>query len=74
MNVEWINVNDDIPKLGDYSVLVYFSETDSIETVHVQDYFEDITCGLDENGVQQYTKWYKTQKVTHWMYLPDAPN
>ncbi len=69
----WISVDDILPKSSDDSVLVYFSETGGIETVHIQDYFDDITAGLDEGGNQLYTKWYKSQKVTHWMPLPAPP-
>ena len=70
---DWVDVNDDLPESSDDSVIVYFSETGSIETVHIQDYFDDITNGFDDNGDQLYTKWYKSQKVTHWMPLPPAP-
>ena len=66
----WISVDDAIPPLGDYSVLVRF-DNGSEETIHVEDYFEDITAGLSEAGEQLYTKWYKTQGVTHWHTLPD---
>ena len=68
----WISVNDKLPESKDDGVLVYFSETGSIETVHIQDYFDDITSGVVD-GVQTYTKWYKSQKVTHWMPLPEPP-
>ena len=71
--VQWIACNNELPKLGDYSVLVYFSENDSIDMVHVEDYFKDITAGHDEKGNQAYTKWYMWQKVTHWMPLPSPP-
>lgn len=69
----WISVENYLPIVGDYSVLVYFSNNESIEMVHVEDYFKDITAGLDENGNQLYTKWYKVQSVTHWMELPEPP-
>lgn len=55
-------------------MLVYFAETGSIDMVHRQDYFADITNGVDKDGKQQYTKWYLSQNVTHWMVLPDPPN
>ncbi|MDB4302092.1 DUF551 domain-containing protein [bacterium] len=71
--MEWVKCSKRIPVLGDYSVLVYFSDTGSIETVHVEDYFKDITCGIDALGVLYYTKWYKNQNVTHWMELPEEP-
>ena len=41
--------------------------------VHIQDYFQDITAGVDEEGKQLYTKWYLTAGVTHWMPLPPPP-
>lgn len=69
----WVSVDERLPDLGDYSVLVHFGETGSIESVHVQDYFSDITAGESLSGEQQYTKWYKSQNVTHWHLLPDAP-
>ncbi len=69
----WVNCSDRLPLLSDRGILVYFSETGSKETVHVEDYFKDITAGIDADGNQLYTKWYKTQKVTHWMELPDDP-
>ena len=68
-----IACSDRLPELSDRSVLVYFSDTDSWETVHVEDYFADITAGFDEEGNQLYTKWYISQKVTHWMELPPKP-
>ena len=70
---QWIRVKDRLPKLGDYSVLAYFSENGGIDMVHVEDYFKDITAGHDEKGNQAYTKWYMWQKVTHWMPLPKPP-
>lgn len=69
----WINVNDELPVSCDNSVLVYFTETKSIEIVHIQAYFDDITSGLDDAGNQLYTKWYKSRNVTHWMALPNPP-
>lgn len=72
---QWIPVSERLPELRDDSVLVYFSETGSIETVHIEDYFADITAGFDPNtGEQLYTKWFISQKVTHWMPLPPAPD
>ncbi len=70
---DWINVKQQMPSPGDYSVLVYFSETQSVEMVHVSDYFMPITNGV-LNGEQQYTYWYSTRGVTHWMYLPNLPS
>lgn len=69
---EWISVNERLPELKDDGVLVFFPNG-AIETVHIQDYFDDITAGVDDFGVQMYTKWYITQGVTHWMPLPEAP-
>ncbi len=70
----WVKCEDALPFLGDYSILAHF-ENGSIETVHVEDYFKDITAGLDWNENQLYTKWYlhSDPAVTHWMYLPDPP-
>lgn len=68
----WISVDDRIPESKDDGALVYFSKTGSIETVHIQDYFDDMTSGVVD-GVQTHSKWYKSQKVTHWMPLPEAP-
>lgn len=73
MMSEWISVDDRLPESRDDGVLVYFSETGGVETVHIQDYFDDITAGVDAAGNQLYTKWYKNQKVTHWMPLPAPP-
>ena len=70
--MEWINVKDKLPELKDGSVLVHF-ENGSIETVHIEDYFKPITNGYDSNGVLQYTKWYLSTTITHWMELPSPP-
>ena len=75
--MEWIELNtgnDTLPELRDNSVLAHF-ENGSIETVHIEDMFKDITDGLDEKGQQQYTKWYLNHepKLTHWMELPKPP-
>jgi hypothetical protein len=69
--MKWINVKDELPILGDYSVLVYFSHG-TIDIVHVEDYFKDISDGIKDSK-QLYTKWYLSQGVTHWMSLPEAP-
>ena len=63
--IDWIRIEERTPELGDYSVLVWF-EHGAWDMVHVEDWFGDITNGLDENCVQQYTKWYLKQHVTHW--------
>lgn len=68
----WISVDDSLPESEDNSVLVCF-ENCSIETVHIQDYFDDITAGLDENGKQLYTKLYISVGITHWKPLPEPP-
>ncbi len=69
---EWISVEDRLPELKDDSVLAFFPNG-SIETVHIEDYFDDITCGIDPFGVQRYTKWYISHGITHWMPLPSPP-
>jgi hypothetical protein len=47
-----IACSDRLPELSDRSVLVYFSDTDSWETVHVEDSFANITAGFSftQNG------------------------
>lgn len=72
--MEWVKCDDRLPELRDDSVLVYFSDNKSIGMVHIEDYFEDITAGRDEQGELKYTKWYLSQGVTHWMELPETPN
>ena len=69
--IDWVRIDERTPELGDYCVLVWF-EDGGWAMVHVEDWFGDITNGLDENGVQQYTKWYLKQPVTHWAYV-NAP-
>ena len=71
--MEWVSVGDRLPELMDGSVLAFFPKTGSIETVHIQDNFQDITAGLDDDGHQLYTKWYKRAGITHWMELPEPP-
>lgn len=79
---EWISVEDRLPELKDDSVLCYCARaisrtswpTGGIDMVHIEEYFGDITDGLDENGNQKYTQWYKPQGITHWMPLPGPPN
>lgn len=68
----WVSVEDRLPELGDYSVLAYFAENGSIEMVHVQDYFQPITAGKVD-GEQQFTKWYISNRITHWHPMPEAP-
>lgn len=80
--MKWIKCEDKIPKLKDDSVLVYWGKISglksapafgSIETVHIEDYFSPISAGLDKKGNRVWTRWYKSQGVTHWMELPDPP-
>ena len=71
--MEWIDCNEQIPEIKDDAVLAYFSKTGGIDAVHIEDYFKDITAGLDGYGKQLYTKWYLSQGVTHWMPLPPPP-
>jgi hypothetical protein len=70
---DWISVDDRLPELKDDSVLGYFADNGSIETIHIEDYFKYITNGFDKNGTQLYTRWYLHQVVTHWMPLPPPP-
>ena len=70
---EWISVKDRLPESEDYSVLAYWSANGGMDMVHIQDYFDDITDGVDDEGNQLYTKWYLSSGVTHWMPLPPAP-
>lgn len=70
--MDWISVKEKLPELGDYSVLAYFKKSDGIDMIHVEDYFKDITAGV-QDGKQLYTRWYISQGVTHWMPLPDSP-
>lgn len=77
---EWISVDERLPEPGDYSVLAYSQAgapdgwpEGGMDMVHAEFYFNDITCGLDDDGNQLYTKWHISQGVTHWMPLPDPP-
>ncbi len=81
--MNWVSVNDALPESKDDSVLVCSVDGSKyggngfpeggIDFVHIQDYFDDITAGLDENGKQLYTKRYIEMGITHWMYLPELP-
>ena len=71
--MEWISVKEKLPESKDDSVIVYFARNRTIGMVHIQDYFDDITNGIDKNFNQLYTKWYISQGVTHWMSLPEIP-
>ena len=52
-----------------YCIVLIWFEDGSWDMVHVEDWFGDITNGLDEHDVLQYTKWYLKQPVTHWAYV-----
>lgn len=69
----WIAVADRLPELRDDGVLAYFSETDAVETVHIEDFFRQITNGLDDDGNQKYALWATLQGVTHWHPRPAPP-
>ncbi|MGL4757589.1 MAG: DUF551 domain-containing protein [Aeromonadaceae bacterium] len=79
---DWISVDDRLPESADELVIVYWGKPDengsevcvgAKDTVHVQDFFDDITCGIDDDGNQMYTKWYIGKGITHWMAMPDDP-
>ncbi|MBU9823145.1 DUF551 domain-containing protein [Rahnella sp. BCC 1045] len=79
---EWIKCSDRIPESEDNSVLVYSASgtpdgkgfpAGGYDMVHIQDYFDDITNGLDQGGNQLYTKRYLSQGITHWMPYPELP-
>ncbi len=72
---EWISVDDRLPESRDDSVLVFFAKSGSIETVHIQDFFDEITAGKNTDGEQMYTRPYlqHEQNVTHWQPLPKWP-
>ncbi|MDV7621691.1 DUF551 domain-containing protein [Acinetobacter baumannii] len=71
---EWISVDVKLPEIADASVLAHF-QNGSIETIHIEDWFKDITSGFDEAGNQTFTKWYlkASNTITHWKPLPEAP-
>ena len=58
---KWISVNDELPESKDENVLVHF-ENGSIETCHIQFFFDDITAGLDGDGAQLYSKYLTPHK------------
>ena len=70
---EWIKCSERLPEIEDASVLAYWPSNGGMDMVHIYDYFKDITAGVDDNGVQLYTKWYIESGVTHWMPLPEPP-
>lgn len=66
---ELIKCSDRLPELCDASVLVcsttgadgwpnYGFPKGGYDMVHIQDYFDDVTDGFDEDGNQKYTKMY----------------
>ncbi|WP_130945719.1 DUF551 domain-containing protein [Klebsiella quasipneumoniae] len=81
--MEWIKCSERLPESKDDLVLVYSATggpikphgfpTGGYDAVHIQDYFDDITSGLDKDGKQLYTKWYLSQGITHWMPFPEPP-
>lgn len=71
--MKWVKVTDCLPEIKDDSVIAFFGNTGSIETVHIEEYFKPITSGLDDKGSQKYTLWAYHQNVTHWMPLPEPP-
>lgn len=81
--MEWIKCSDDLPELRDELCLVYSSTgapegysgfpKGGYDCVHIEDYFGDVTAGLDEDGKQIYTKMYISNGVTHWMPYPKLP-
>jgi len=74
MKSPWKDVTKELPVTSDRGVLVYYSVQDTVESVHVEDYFLPITDGVDEEGNQLYTYWYQAQGVTHWLELPLSPS
>ena len=69
----WIAVTDRLPEIGDYSVLAYFSNYESVDMIHVEEHFSPITDGLADDGTQLYTIWAKECGITHWQPLPTPP-
>lgn len=81
--MKWIKCSDKLPEFKDELVLVcsitgekydnYGFPKGGYDAVHIYDYFEDITAGLDESGNQLYTKRYIESGITHWMPYPELP-
>ena len=69
----WNECADELPALHDGGILVYFAANDAVDLVNCEDYFREITAGLDENGNQKWTRWYLSQGVTHWALVPAPP-
>lgn len=63
--INWVSIEENLPELGDYSVLIRF-ESGAWDMAHVQDWFGDITNGINDDGSQKYTRWYLNQGITHW--------
>jgi hypothetical protein len=81
---EWIRCSERLPELKDDSVLAYADGTSvhagdhawpkgGMDMVHIQDYFGDVTCGVDPAGTQLYTQMYLSRGVTHWQPMPVPP-
>ncbi|ECG7915035.1 DUF551 domain-containing protein [Salmonella enterica subsp. enterica serovar Typhimurium] len=81
MEINWIKCSDRLPELIDNLCLVYSSTgggqhgfpVGGYDCVHIQDYFGDVTDGLDESGKQKYTQMYIHAGITHWMPYPELP-
>ena len=78
--MEWIKCSERLPESKDDSVLVCSISGSNngfpkggFDMVHIQDYFDDVTAGLDEQGRQLYTKMYLSAGITHWMPYPELP-
>jgi len=67
----WVSVLDALPESDDDSVVAYWPKNKNREMVHIQDFFDDITNGLDSDGVQTYTKMYISHGVSHWHAMPE---
>lgn len=70
--MEWIKCEDQLPELGDYSVLAYWNHG-GMDMIHVEDYFMDIGNGVDAEGERLFTKHYLSAGITHWQPLPEPP-
>lgn len=70
---QWIACTDELPAIGDYSVLAYWSRNGGMDMVHATEYFAPMTNGLDADGKQLMSFWYLHSGVTHWMPMPPAP-
>lgn len=72
----WNACEDELPAVFDGPILVYFPETEAIETVNCEHFFALITAGVDEQGNQKWTRWYlsHTPRITHWAHVPEPPH